>query len=256
MDRSPHHAQPHKPAHARHVRRTERGRGPRRAWFIVGVLVIVAATTAGIGVWLRTRAVHPAAHGAPTSTTAGIPVATVPFTTTTPVPVSIAPSVPVPCTPAPVPGGVYALGDSVLIDAQVPLQGCTPNIQVNAVVSRQWSDGETIVRQVMAGTPPPSVVIVDLGTNGPITDADFDAMMSILKGASRVVFVTVQVDRPWQDQVNAVLERGVSRYPSTVLADWQSLASQHPEWFYPDGTHLPISGPGSQALAWLIASKL
>ena len=242
--------------HGRRARRAERGPGARRAWFIVGVLVIVAATTAGVGVWLRTGAEPPAVHAAHTPTTSGIPVVTVPSTTTTSVPVSIAPSVPVPCTPAPVPGGVYAVGDSVLIDAQAPLQTCTPNIQVNAAVSRQWSDGEAIVRQVMAGTPPPSIVVVDLGTNGPITDADFDAMMAILKSASRVVFVTVHVDRPWQDPVNAVLQRGVSRYPSAVLADWESLSSQYPEWFYADGTHLPIGGPGAQALAWLIASKL
>jgi|GEM_PF-1152067 len=161
-----------------------------------------------------------------------------------------------PCTPAAVPGGVYAVGDSVMIDAQGPLQGCVSNIQVNAAVSRQWSDGETILRQVMVGASPPSVVVVGLGTNGPITDSDFDAMMSILQGASRVVFVTVHVDQSWQDQVNGVLARGVARYPKAVLADWASLAAQHPEWFYSDGTHLPIGGPGAQALAALVASKV
>ena len=41
-----------------------------------------------------------------------------------------------------------------------------------------------------------------------------------------------------------------------MLADWQGLAAQHPEWFYSDGTHLPIDGPGAQALAALIASKV
>jgi hypothetical protein len=143
-----------------------------------------------------------------------------------------------------------------MIDAQQPLQECVSNIQVNAAVSRQWSDGETILRGVMAGPSPPAVVVVALGTNGPITDADFDAMMSILQGASRVVFVTVHVDQPWQGQVNGVLANGVSRYPKTVLADWESLAAQHPEWFYSDGTHLPIGGPGAQALAALIASKV
>lgn len=254
MHRSTPHAQSHKPVHARRGGRAERRPGRGRAWLIVVALVIVAASTAGVAVWLRTRAEHPAAGAAPTTTTTRMPVTTVPTTTTLPVPV--VPSVPAPCVPATVPGGVYAVGDSVLIDAQGPLQACVPNIQVNAAVSRQWSDGEAILREVMAGTPPPSVVVVDLGTNGPITDADFDAMMSILKGAGRVVFVTVEVDRPWQDQVNGVLARGVSRYPSSVLADWQSLASQHPEWLYSDGTHLPIGGPGSQALAWVIASKL
>src|SRR5579864_1192062 len=119
MHRSTPHAQPHKPAHARRVRGAERGRRPRRAWFVVGVLVIVAATTAGIGVWLSGRAVHAATHGARRSTSTGFPVATVPSTTTTTttttIPPTTLPAVPVPCTPAPVPGGVYAVGDSVLI---------------------------------------------------------------------------------------------------------------------------------------------
>lgn len=149
------------------------------------------------------------------------------------------------------------MGDSVMLDAQEPLQQCVSNIQVNAAVSRQWSDGETVLRQVMASPSAPSVVVVALGTNGPITDADFDAMMSILHGASRVVFVTVHVGRPWQDQVNAVLASGVSRYTKVaVLADWAGLADQHPEWFYSDDTHLPIDGVGAQALAELIASKV
>jgi hypothetical protein len=153
-------------------------------------------------------------------------------------------------------GGVYAVGDSVMLDAQEPLQTCLPNAQIDAAVSRQWSDGEAVLRGVMATASPPSVVIVGLGTNGPITGADFDAMMSILQRASRVVFVTVHVDRPWQDQVNSVLASGVARYPKAVLADWASLAAQHPEWFYSDGTHLPIDGVGAQALAALIASKV
>jgi hypothetical protein len=153
-------------------------------------------------------------------------------------------------------GGVYAVGDSVMLDAEHPLQGCVPGIDVNAAVSRQWSDGETVLGQVMATASPPSVVVVALGTNGPITGADFDAMMTILHAATRVVFVTVHVGRPWQDQVNTVIADGVARYPKAVLADWQGLAAQHPEWFYADGTHLPIDGPGAQALAGLIASKV
>ena len=92
-------------------------------------------------------------------------------------------------------------------------------------------------------------VIVGLGTNGPITDADFDDMMAILGGASRVVFVNVHVDRPWQDPNNAVLANGATRYPNVVVADWATLAAQNPQWFGADGTHLAIDGPGADALA-------
>ncbi len=291
MDRPTPPAHPAKPAHARGTRRgaPPAGRGGlRRLVLGVGVVAVAAAGTV-FGVTRSAGAGHDASrtdrHATTTTTSAApafspttsraAPVSSVPSSpgsgTVKPTdpsspaklsspPSTVAPSpvqsAPAPCTPVAVPGGAYAVGDSVMIDAQVPLQECVPNIQVNAAVSRQWSDGETILRGVMAGASPPSVVVVALGTNGPITAADFDAMMSILPGASRVVFVTVHVDRPWQNQVNGVLAGGVARYPKAVLADWESLAAQHPEWFYTDGTHLPIGGPGAQALAALIASKV
>jgi len=219
---------------------------------VVGLaVVVIVGGAAGAAVALRARPGHAAVRPPPRTTTTTVTTTTLPPTTTQPVVASTGP-----CTPVTVSGGVYAVGDSVMLDAQQPLQSCVPNIQVNAAVSRQWSDGESLLRQVMAGPSPPSIVVIALGTNGPITDADFNAMMSILDGATRVVFVTVHVGRPWQDQVNAVLTSGVTRYPKAVLADWESLAALHPEWFYADGTHLPIDGTGAQALAALIASKV
>ena len=88
----------------------------------------------------------------------------------------------------------------------------------------------------------------------PCTDADFDTMMAVLGGASKVVFVNVHVDRPWQDPNNLVLARGAARYPNVEIVDWNSLASQNPEWFGPDGTHLAIDGQGADELASLIAT--
>jgi hypothetical protein len=218
------------------------------------VVVVIVAVAAWVGVVLHARTSHAVVRHPPrtTTTTVTTTTTTLPPATTQPLTGASGPS----CTPVSPAGGVYAVGDSVMLDAQEPLQTCLPNAQIDAAVSRQWSDGEAVLQGVMAGASPPSVVIVGLGTNGPITDADFDAMMSILQRASRVVFVTVHVDRPWQDQVNGVLASGVARYPKAVLADWASLAAQHPEWFYSDGTHLPIDGVGAQALAALIASKV
>jgi hypothetical protein len=99
-------------------------------------------------------------------------------------------------------------------------------------------------------------IIVGLGTNGPISDADFDTMMSILASARRVVFVNVHVDRPWQDPDNAVLARGATRYRNAVVADWATLAAQNPQWFGADGTHLGVDGPGAVALAALVSTRL
>ena len=148
------------------------------------------------------------------------------------------------------------MGDSVMIDYQGDLQADIPGVNVNAAVSRQWSDGEAILQSLKGEGQLGSYVIVGLGTNGPITPTDFDNMMAILSGVTRVVFVNVHVDRDWQDANNAVIASGVTRYANAALADWATLAAQNPEWFGPDGTHLAIDGPGAQSLASLITSVL
>ncbi len=149
-----------------------------------------------------------------------------------------------------------AVGDSVMLDYESPLQTDIPGVVVDAAVSRQWGDGETLLQQLKAEDALGAEVIVGLGTNGPITDTDFDDMMAILSGASRVVFVNVHVDRPWQDANNAVLANGVTRYSNAVVADWATLAAQNPGWFGADGTHLAIDGTGADALASLITTTL
>ena len=181
------------------------------------------------------------ASAAPTTTTTLPP----PTTTTLPAP-----------GPGFVAGHVTAVGDSVMLDYQDPLQTDIPGINVDAAVSRQWSDGVQILQGLKASGQLGAEVIVGLGTNGPITDSDFDAMMQVLSGASRVVFVNFHVDREWQDPNNAVLAGGASRYPNVFVADWASLAAQNPQWFGSDGTHLAIDGPGATALAMLVASTL
>ncbi len=219
---------------------------------IAALAVVVVALLAAGGAFLvlETSATSTPTHHLATSTP---PKAT---TTTA----STAPTTTTTTTQPPGPGfnagQVTAIGDSVMLDYQDPLKTSIPGINVDASVSRQWSAGESILQTLKADGQLGGDIIVGLGTNGPITDADFDNMMSIVGGASRVVFVNVHVDRPWQDPNNAVLASGATRYPNVVVADWATLAAQNPQWFGVDGTHLAIDGPGADALASLIASTL
>jgi hypothetical protein len=143
-----------------------------------------------------------------------------------------------------------------MLDYQTPLEADVPGIDVEAAVSRQWGAGEDLLAQLKSEGRLGAEVIVALGTNGPISDTDFDNMMSTLQGASRVVFVNIHVDRPWQDPNNAVLAQGAARYPRVVIADWATLADHNPQWFGADGTHLAVDGRGADALASLIATTL
>jgi hypothetical protein len=154
------------------------------------------------------------------------------------------------------PGHVTAVGDSVMLDYQTPLQTDIPGVDVEASVSRQWGAGEDLLTQLKSEGQLGAEIIVGLSTNGPISAGDFDDMMHILQGASRIVFVNVHVDRPWQDPNNAVLAQGAARYPRVVIADWATLAAANPDWFGADGTHLAIDGTGATALAALITATL
>ena len=145
-----------------------------------------------------------------------------------------------------------------MLDCQPDLQTDIPGINVQAEVSRQWGDGISLAQGLKAQGALGSIVIIDLGTNGPVTPEQFQQMMAVLTGASVVVFVTVHLppSYSWFQSVNDTLEQGVAKYRNARLADFNSLANRNPEWFGSDGVHMPIGGTGARAMAALIASKI
>lgn len=218
-------------------------------------LVALVMASAGVGAFFAFTSAPSRHSGDPSTTgrlTRGTPSST---TSTTAAPTTTTSTLPPP-GPGFVAGRVTAIGDSVMLDYQDPLETDVPGIDVNAAVSRQWWEGESILQSMKASGQLGAEVVVALGTNGPISSTDFDNMMSILTGASRVVFVNIHVDRPWQDPNNIVLAQGAARYPNVAVADWASLAAKNPQWFGADGTHLAIDGPGAVALASLVSTTL
>ncbi len=155
-------------------------------------------------------------------------------------------------------GHITAIGDSVILDAQPDLQTDIPGIDVEGEVSRQWDDGISLVQEMRAEGRLGSIVVIDLGTNGPVDLQQFQQMMSALAGASVVVFVTVHLPPyySWVNSVNATLVEGVRMYRYARLANFNALALENPEWFGSDGVHMPIGGTGAQAMARLIASTI
>jgi len=232
------------------VTRTK-GRGrPLRPLLVAVVAGIIAAGCAA------TPSRHVGAHGpAPVRSTSRTTVGGATTTTAASGPTTTETSLSAPA-PGFVAGHVTAVGDSVMLDYQTPLEADIPGIDVEAAVNRQWGAGVKVLAQLKAEGRLGAEVIVALGTNGPITGTDFGGMMTVLQGASRIVFVNIHVDRPWQDPNNAVLAQGAASYPRVLIADWATLAANNPQWFGPDGTHLAIAGPGSQALASLITTTL
>jgi len=239
---------------------------------VVGAVVLaVLAALVGLGIANRSRpaaaqpALSVARGGTDTAPTTGPPTTAPPTTTgtaTTTVPATTVPTTTVPTTTStvagavtpPLPGSVTAVGDSIMLDIQPYLQADIPGVQVDGLVSRQFETGIGIVQADRAAGTLGSILVVELGTNGSVTSADIDAMMQAAAGVTRVVFVNVDVPRPWEAPDNATLAAGVARYPGVaVLADWYTLSTPHPEWFTSDQVHL--NPAGAQALASLITQN-
>jgi len=174
-----------------------------------------------------------------------------PGTATSAVPGST-PASTTPTTVAPI-AHFTGIGDSVMLGAQSALQARFPGIYVNAAVSRQFPVAIDIAGQLAAAGRLGEGVIVHMGNNGLITEGQFDSLMDALRGARRVVVLTLQVPRRWEVPNNDIIRAGVKRYPNAVLLDWHHLGHANPGWFWEDGIHLRAGG--ARAYADLIARK-
>ena len=146
--------------------------------------------------------------------------------------------VPVPGS-ASVPGGdqIDAIGDSVMLASAKELQAGFPGIQIDAVVSRQLSSAPAIVRQLRdSGTLRP-VLLIGLGTNGPIDRQSLDQIRSIVGPRREIVVVSVQAPRGWTDGVNGTLTRFAEQYRSVELANWREAISTRLDLLARDQIH-------------------
>jgi hypothetical protein len=150
---------------------------------------------------------------------------------------------------------VLAIGDSIMLDLATSLRRVLPGVRTDGVVGRQWDTAPGVLARHRAAGFFPVVLIVELGTNGPVTPAEFNAVMRAATGIRWVVFVTVREPRPWQNQVNATLRASVPRFPHALLADWFTRSAGHgADWFYTDDVH-PV-GAGLRAYADLLLTTI
>jgi len=141
----------------------------------------------------------------------------------------------------PVPIAKLALGDSVMLGAATQLSA--DGFTVDAVESRAFVNGLDTVQQLKEQGRLGDVVVVHLGTNGPITPSDMTAMMDALADVPQVLLLTIDVPRDYTAANNALIYDTVNTYPNVALLDWAGLDDTCPgDCFYSDGYHLRPDG--------------
>jgi peptidoglycan/LPS O-acetylase OafA/YrhL len=198
-----------------------------------------------------TATTRPRATAAPTTVKPTRPTATSPRATTAPTTASPPATA---ARAASLPPAVLAVGDSVMLGAKRAVQRTIPGIQVDAVVSRQFSDAISLLRGYADFHALPQVVVVHLGTNGAFSDSQFDSMMNVLGRDRRVYFLTAREPRSWEPIVNQRLHSGAQRWHNVHIIEWHDYANPHSDWFVSDGVHL--TDGGQQGYANLIRHSL
>ena len=136
------------------------------------------------------------------------------------------------------------VGDSVTEGAKPYLLKALPNAWIDGKVSRQIFHGAEDYQKDIAEKHPGSVVIYELGTNGPPRDESVLQNMVNITGEKPVYFVTTRVPQPWQDETNAKLRAFAAKRKNVGIIDWNGLSTGHSEFLTDDGIHLtPIGGP-------------
>jgi hypothetical protein len=125
---------------------------------------------------------------------------------------------------------------------------------VDAVESRQMRNAAGAAS--VGATSGAAVVVVHLGTNGPVTSAHVEGVLGPLSAVPRVVLVTIQTSGtlPHQGQVNAELRAAAGRHGNVRIADFEAVSGGRTDYFADDGIHLSRSG--ADAFAQVVAGAM
>jgi peptidoglycan/LPS O-acetylase OafA/YrhL len=163
----------------------------------------------------------------PSTSIAAVPDTTTPTTdqtVTTRVPVDVTSTSS--STTVPIPDGpVYAIGESVMLGAEGTLEA--GGLIVDAAKSRQGTSIAERVEELRAADLLGPIVVIQTGTNGPVSQATFDRIMAQLPEDSTpmVVFLTVKAPRWWIDDNNALIRALPERYDNVRVLDWEVEAA-------------------------------
>ncbi|MGH2634421.1 MAG: acyltransferase family protein [Tepidiformaceae bacterium] len=186
----------------------------------------------------------------PTATEPPPPPTPTSAATTAPTPAGPTATPPPPSTPTT--ADILAVGDSVMLGAANQLAQAGP-VEVDAEEGRQASAFVSLLQARHAAVTIPSIVVLQLGNNGTVTQGQLDDIMAALEGVKRVVFVNLHVYRSWEDGDNALINGMAARYSNVRIVDWYSATDGHPELFY-DGIHLRPEG--AQLYGSLVAAAV
>jgi hypothetical protein len=154
-----------------------------------------------------------------------------------------------------VPTANVAIGESVMVGAKPQLEAA--GVLVNAKENRGPEGVKNAILQLVEsgdiglGT----TLVIQVGTNAPVSDKEFDAIMSAVPAdVAGVVFLTLRADVDWVPGNNEKINALPSRYANVRILDWATESQQI--GLCPDGIHITCSIQALDFYANLILAEL
>ena len=118
----------------------------------------------------------------------------------------------------------FAVGESVMLGAKPVLDA--RGITTVAEVSKgpDWE-----LQQIQLAKTRYRIthgIVIQLGTNGTVTQAQYDAVLAEVADIPRVVMMTVKAPKPWIDGNNEIIRSLPATHPNVVVLDWQARAEE------------------------------
>ena len=139
---------------------------------------------------------------------------------------------------APVQGkDITAVGDSVMLAASQALNADYPGIFIDADVSRHYTAGVEVLRQLKDSGQLRSTVFLGFGTNGAAFPDQMEEMINLIGPDHTIVMAIPYGDREWMGQARQEVIEAAKAHDNVYLADWCGHAQAHPDLLFEDGIH-------------------
>ncbi|WP_166784097.1 acyltransferase family protein [Cryobacterium suzukii] len=132
---------------------------------------------------------------------------------------------------------ITAIGDSVMLASAPELQATFAGMTVDASVSRGMYSADDILVALKAAGQLQPVVVIGLGTNGPITTDELTGILRILGPDRQLVLVNAYAERDWTAEVNATLADFAAGNRRVELANWHDTIAGRLDLLAGDHVH-------------------
>jgi peptidoglycan/LPS O-acetylase OafA/YrhL len=130
-----------------------------------------------------------------------------------------------------------AIGDSVMLASAPSLLHVYPGMRIDAVVSRQMNTLPVIVRYLIRNNQLRPILVVGLGTNGPISRTTLQQALDLIGPNRQMVLVNVEEPRTWEGEVNSTLSQFAADNENVELSNWYDAIKPHIDVLARDQIH-------------------